>query len=314
MADREFQREEGAGTGMVLRLTRPWWMTGRVVLADSAFASVKTAVSLLERGLYFLGIVKTEHKEFPKKYFAQVETSKVLQRGEHVALTTVINNSPIYAVSWSDRKRKDIVATCGTTVPASPHRKKRWITHDDGRYETYYKEVDRCHIVQEYFGGAQKIDVHNHLRQSGLNLESIRTQSWYTRFFCTWLGMIEVDAFLAYQRFTFGHEAVTHKDFVKELADALLNNTIGVANNRVLRHRDVAAPEDEGETCVIKSLVNHVRFAGKKQGKRNCFVCNVQSYYYCVPCSDRAGTIIAICGLRTGRTCMSDHEPVQVDE
>ena len=35
-----------AGTNTVLELTRPWWHTNRVVLADSAFASVRMAAKL----------------------------------------------------------------------------------------------------------------------------------------------------------------------------------------------------------------------------------------------------------------------------
>ena len=37
-------RHHNAGTGWIMRLSRPWWGTGRTVHADSAFASVKTAI------------------------------------------------------------------------------------------------------------------------------------------------------------------------------------------------------------------------------------------------------------------------------
>ena len=43
MATREFNAELGSGTGYLLRLTRDQWGSGRVVVADSAFASVKSA-------------------------------------------------------------------------------------------------------------------------------------------------------------------------------------------------------------------------------------------------------------------------------
>jgi len=40
------------------------------------------------------------------------------------------------------------------------------------------------------------IDVHNHLRQSGLGLEEkVPTHDWRFRMFCTILGFIEVDAY-----------------------------------------------------------------------------------------------------------------------
>ncbi|DBA01784.1 TPA: hypothetical protein N0F65_010194, partial [Lagenidium giganteum] len=62
-----YAREYGEGTSIVLRLTKPYTGSGRTVVADSAFASVKTLVQLeAQRGLYFMGIVKTATAEFPK--------------------------------------------------------------------------------------------------------------------------------------------------------------------------------------------------------------------------------------------------------
>lgn len=40
--------------------------TGRVIVADSWFGSVKSCVALLERGLYSVLNVKTSHKYFPR--------------------------------------------------------------------------------------------------------------------------------------------------------------------------------------------------------------------------------------------------------
>ena len=48
---------------LVLRLTEMLHGSG-----DSAFASVACCTALLEQGLYFSGLWKTAHKEFPKKY------------------------------------------------------------------------------------------------------------------------------------------------------------------------------------------------------------------------------------------------------
>ncbi|DAZ99003.1 TPA: hypothetical protein N0F65_011258 [Lagenidium giganteum] len=62
-----YAREYGEGTSIVLRLMEPYIGSGRTVVADSAFASGKTLVQLeAQRGLYFMGIVKTATAEFPK--------------------------------------------------------------------------------------------------------------------------------------------------------------------------------------------------------------------------------------------------------
>jgi hypothetical protein len=72
MSSLDFQRMYGAGTAATLRLTTPWMGSKRVVVADSAFSSVKTLEALhKERGLYFMGMVKTAYKKYPKQFFAQ---------------------------------------------------------------------------------------------------------------------------------------------------------------------------------------------------------------------------------------------------
>ena len=45
MASKQFSADYNAGTAISLRLTRPWFHTGRCVIGDSAFASVQTAVA-----------------------------------------------------------------------------------------------------------------------------------------------------------------------------------------------------------------------------------------------------------------------------
>ncbi|OQR88144.1 hypothetical protein THRCLA_22900 [Thraustotheca clavata] len=45
-AGKQYQKELGSGTATVLRLSQPYFGTGRTVVADSAFASVKTLIEL----------------------------------------------------------------------------------------------------------------------------------------------------------------------------------------------------------------------------------------------------------------------------
>ncbi|KAL5502949.1 hypothetical protein EMCRGX_G009811 [Ephydatia muelleri] len=61
-----------AGTAQVLRLTKPWHGTGRAVYADSAFASVTTAIACRQKGLHFTGLVKTATTKFLKKLISTI--------------------------------------------------------------------------------------------------------------------------------------------------------------------------------------------------------------------------------------------------
>lgn len=87
MAKKEFcGKGVSAGTAFMLRATKSWHGTGRVVLGDSAFASVATAVALRKVGIFFLGLVKTATMYFPKLALNQLP---LLHRGDTGTLTAV---------------------------------------------------------------------------------------------------------------------------------------------------------------------------------------------------------------------------------
>ena len=65
---KDFSQEYGEGTAVTLRLTKEYYGTGRVVHADSAFSSVKTLLALRERGLFFMCMIKTAHKELSSNH------------------------------------------------------------------------------------------------------------------------------------------------------------------------------------------------------------------------------------------------------
>jgi len=58
----------GAGVGTFLRMTTAWHGSNRVLVGDSWFASVQAAYQLFRHGLFFMGIVKTASRLFPKQY------------------------------------------------------------------------------------------------------------------------------------------------------------------------------------------------------------------------------------------------------
>ena len=61
-----------AGTAQTLRLSEFWHGSQRIVVGDSAFSSVTTAIECQKKGLFYSGIVKTASKEFPKDYLSDV--------------------------------------------------------------------------------------------------------------------------------------------------------------------------------------------------------------------------------------------------
>jgi hypothetical protein len=85
MARKDFANCGSAGTAWVLRLTKEanLFASWRTVCADSAFASVKTALTCLQHKMHFRGVVKTATKLFPLHFFNRTQ----LNRGDSVTLT-----------------------------------------------------------------------------------------------------------------------------------------------------------------------------------------------------------------------------------
>jgi len=220
------------------------------------------------------------------------------------------------------------VGSCGTTLEGNPHRKKRWRVDAFGLAHTYYKRVPRPAMVEEYFEGAQKIDVHNHMRQGpkGACLENRGTQRWDWRFFQTFLGMNVVDSFLAYRRWCPGKNKCTNKQFLRVLADGLLDNTIGCAPDApVLRPRVAVVEETKGTKHIVhdlKPMKISAYFIGRKaaaesEGRKppqtvlKCRLCSKNCSTFCKTCSPnttKTRGIYALCGPGTGRDCFFNHQ------
>ena len=65
-----------------LRILEQWFSSGRLVVGDSWFSSVRMCMELMKRGLYFTGIVKTAHREYPKIHFQTKAFDQSTQRGD----------------------------------------------------------------------------------------------------------------------------------------------------------------------------------------------------------------------------------------
>ena len=156
-----------ASTSQVLRLTKPWHGAGRAVYADSAFASVTTAIACRQKGLHFTGLVKTARTKFPKKFLDSWEYKEL---GDSVTLVAQHDGCPLIAHGWGDKVRKNFISTRSVTLDGRPSDKRRWREMLDadgnevGRTEAYVKHVKRSKLVEQYFDSASVIDINNHVR------------------------------------------------------------------------------------------------------------------------------------------------------
>ena len=63
---KEFLKEYGATTAIVLRLTNEYYGNGCIAVAHLWFGSVKSSIVFMKKGLYANMLVKTAHKGFPR--------------------------------------------------------------------------------------------------------------------------------------------------------------------------------------------------------------------------------------------------------
>jgi hypothetical protein len=246
----------GEGTGIVLRLPEQYTGTGRIIHADSAFSSVKTLLALKQKGLYFMGLVKTAHREYPKAYFEKWVKgeihSRVPRRGEFRVLQSKEGTSdPFYAVCWNDKKPKTIISNVGSTAPGKPSvrtRHSKVINNEVIETNAYDIEVPRPKMVEDFYSCFSSIDVHDHIRQGSLGFErEWYTKVWWHRVFATIYGMCIVDSYLAYK---YEMESkflpiLPFRSFISNLARQLIFNIYLQSNITTRAHGTVSNKENQ---------------------------------------------------------------------
>jgi len=183
------------GTAVLQRLVAPWASSGRVVCADSYFASVDAAETLRASGLRFIGVVKTAHRRFP---MASLASRELQSRGDHASMVHVDSTGTpdMMAVLWLDRDRRYFVATAGSNQPGTPCERLRWREMPGGAQRVAVT-VPQPEVAEMYYSCAAKVDQHNRCRQDDLRLEQkFGTHDWSLRVNLSLLGMCLVDAWL----------------------------------------------------------------------------------------------------------------------
>ena len=138
--------------------------------------------------------------------------------------------------------------------------------------------------------------------------------------------MTVVDTYLAYTRWCPGQSKCPNKQFLRVLADGLLNNTIGCAPDApVLRPRVVIVEGVKGGSIlvhVMKPLKTTAYFIGLKataqaeglkppQTVLKCRQCHKNCSTFCKTCSDdttKTRGISVLCGPGTGHDCFIKHQ------
>jgi hypothetical protein len=237
MSTKRYVADYGATPALVKRMTEHLQGTNITVIGDSAFSSVKTAGTLLEMGLHFLGCVKTAYRNYPMSFMKSFGEQDANPAGSHIVLKTTVQagtagTRDIFAVGWKDSVMKAFVCTRGTTLPGNPSIKYKYVhTQVQGRRQVRKHEVQvaKPRVVEEYFDGFSAVDIHDHYRQGSLAMEeSWCTKTWWHRLFSSLFGMIVTDAYFAYKSQHHyhatqpGYSQLSFSEFVRRLCYNLI--------------------------------------------------------------------------------------------
>ncbi len=239
----EFHKKLGATSSCVARLAGLTSGSGQphddashfeVFAGDSWFASVCTAEYMSTRGYHFIGQVKNAHKRFPKEWLNSA--MEEMAAGTWLVLkATTKQGVPLIAMGYKYCKRKILhfimTEGCGSTEPGQPYIAK--FRNRDGKLVK--KHIAPPKVLVQFFGVANVIDVHNHIRQGTLRLEKRwRTEDCWFRLFTTMIGIILTDCWLGYKhaiklaerrsRRRHKHHEIGLMEFTDWMATALLNN------------------------------------------------------------------------------------------
>jgi Transposase IS4 len=233
--------------GLLQRLTRPLWHTGKVVVLDSGFCVLMALIELRKRGVFAAALIK-KRRYWPKfidgnaiiKHFADMEIGdidslpgRMIEANRETKFHVVCLKEPEYVMM--------LMSTYGT-MERLGEIKTRHFTDDAGtkKIKTFqYPEVIRNHY--EY---RDAVDAHNSSRMYPIALEeTCKTHRWPMRVFQFLLAITEVNCRLAREKI-FDHEKESQQDFRRLFAKALIDNSYileEISNTERSRRSSVSA-------------------------------------------------------------------------
>ena len=284
-------KEYGAGTACLIRLTKNLVGTGRIVIADSWFGSFKACREMLSRGLFSILNVKTAHSNFPKLRLL----SGLTNRGDWLSFTRSTDvdgeERTLTACGHLDKKPMLLVASCATTLAGNPKVKRYMKEFEDGDKARVVKVIPQPVMCELYRCNFNAVDVHNHYRQGFGSMSEIwKTTDWVKRYFAELFGKIVVNAFLAWNAMCdvdpMYTKFPTFLSFRRALAQALLD-----LHGPAARSKRACEPTTEPTDCKLVKLS-----ASTPKKLMACSYCGKRSTFKCEKCSTRTHPLVVCRG------------------
>ena len=304
-------RMYGHTTATTLRLVKPWFSSERVVFGDSWFASVMTAEALAQKGLFFLGDVKTATKRFPSE---ALEQNTNPENGAWATFTSELKlggdkTIPIFSVSHRRGEHvHNFVSTCGTTIKGGAHlayfedEEDRAYVSDEIAFELTRKAPK---VINDRTLAQPCIDRHNRYRQFLLAIEKrMVTNSFDFRMGCTLFGILVTNCFFLHRYLN--SELADFKEEMSKLSYRVMRNPHAPDPNakpspQTGRGSPPGSPDDHDRDHTLRqiSLFDRENNIVKKHHQLRCVVCGKKTSWYCVGCTGGPHQMVPVCPCQT---------------
>eukprot|EP00873_Tetraselmis_striata_P008862 jgi/Tetstr1/429126/TSEL_019088.t1 len=209
---KKYVQEHNATTACTLRLVEPWFKSGRIVVADSWFGSVRCALQLSARDMFFVLAVKGGKARYPKEELLaateevrfstcfRTATFPVKKPGDHAGVPPL--EVPLLAGAWQDKQCMLVVATCTDHEAADEDIRIR-SKYEGGKIVKHRYPISppNCHAFHRHHFNA--IDILNKLFVGPNSVSTVwQTREHMTKFFMCTLAVCETNAYNAYRQFT----------------------------------------------------------------------------------------------------------------
>jgi hypothetical protein len=219
-AEYEFR---GKTVGLLLRLTKTIWGTGRLVILDSGFCVLEGIVALRRKGVFASALIKKRQhwpKFIPGDMIVRHFDDKDI--GESDAYKGTLNGVDFHVYAMKEPNYvMQLMSTYGTLEAKGKMNERIYEAADGRRQKVLFQYPE---VVSNHYQYRDAVDSHNCQRMYPIALEeSWRTMRWATRVFQFLLAVTEVNVRLA-DEYLYHRKHATQLELRRMLAKDLIFN------------------------------------------------------------------------------------------
>ena len=295
-ADRRYDAL-GKMNGVVLRLCEAGALfcdQRRILVGDSAFASVRLMQELHHRGIHSIFAFK-KRRYWPKDIPGDDFPRKVqaLPIGGCISRAGITPDGFKFFLSGQmDLKPSLLMATAGSNNQETGVECSRFTLNADGSKTTV--KYRRTEVHDLFYKARHSIDDNNNIRQNARSIEEAwQSKSWQHRTFAYVIGTAESNAFLL-RTYKGGDDELSHVSFRRTLARAYMCPTASAPTRVLQEHR---LEKFKPNQVWSATRATWVRQPTTKWPQKACSSCSTRSRMHCI-CNPTLGMCL---------TCFPSH-------